>query len=282
MANDFAKIISLELREVSKAVEPIGSADLMHIHLHDGVGYSLNNEVSIKFNEIVSKLLKHQSFIKKFSSKYIEYKLRTIFANLLNDTNLDIEKEINQLISELKSYNKKNLIYLKIEGIRLAVCFKLGKVQLAPGDEHLLRGINDKTIDIIKSTKNDEKSKANVIQVILEESKKEFQGGCVGIVEVNAEPKRAFEIAKEETRRAIDLLRFASKSLYGLKEDIRIGLKGDHPKTRRQGYIISDSSFNAEGDHVGSMIPFDIDHIAINKMKHIGVLEYRMPWKSRK
>lgn len=271
MANDFAKIISLELSEVSKAVEPIGTADLMHIHLHDGVGYSLNDEASIKFNEIVSKLLKHQSFIKKFSSKYVENKLRTIFAKILNDDTLDIEKEITQLITEFKSYNKNHLIYLKIEGIRLSVCFQIGKVRLTPGDEYLLRGINDKAIEIIKLTKNDDISKASFIELIEQESKNEFQGGCVGIVEVNAEPHRAFEIAKEEVRRAIDLLRFASKSLYGLKEDIRIGLKGDHSKTRRQGYIISDSSFNAVGDNVGSVIPFDINHITINKMIQIGV-----------
>ena len=36
---------------------------------------------------------------------------------------------------------------------------------------------------------------------------------------------------REEVRRAIDLLRFSSEAIYPLPEDIRIGLKGDHPKS---------------------------------------------------
>ena len=108
-----------------------------------------------------------------------------------------------------------------------------------------MQNISDKSSAIIKTSKNNEESKKILQEFIEKQSRIEFQGGCVGIFEVNAEPARAFEYAKEEVRRAIDLLRFSIKAIHPLSEDIRIGLKGDHPKTQRQGFIFSESSLRA-------------------------------------
>ena len=273
MANKFIKRLAFELKEVAKEVKPIGEAALMNIRLHDGVGYGLSDEASIHFNEVVSKILKHQKFSQKFSSKYVDDKVKQIFANLITNDKLDLETELERLIKELASYKRNNLIFLKIEGIILSSCFKLGKVKFVPGDEYLLNDLNERASRIAKTTKNDDSTKKYFLDLIENESKNEFLGECVAIVEVNAEPKRAYDIAKEEVRRAIDLLRYASKALYGLKDDIRIGLKGDHPKSRRQGFIISDSSLNTEGDTVGSPIPFEISSKTLEKMEKIGVFK---------
>ena len=74
-----------------------------------------------------------------------------------------------------------------------------GKVRFVPGDDHLIENINNKSHAIIKTSKNNDESKKSFQEHIEQQSRSEFQGGCVGVVEVNAEPIRAFELAKRRS-----------------------------------------------------------------------------------
>ena len=263
--------IAQQLRDVASGVISPGKLGIQNFQMHDSVAYSLTNDASITFNEVVGQILKKNNYSKKFSAKYLEKMLKSLFAKLLSDESLDLEKELGALIVELDKFNQSNVIFLKIEGLILSTCFELGLVRFVPGDEYLLDSIKEKSSEILKSTKNDDESKSAFQQMIAQQSESEFRGGCVGVVEVNAEPIRAFEIAKEEVRRAIDLLRFASKAIYPLKEDIRIGLKGEHPKSTRQGFIFSESEFNTKGDTIGSVRPFEVNQESLKRMDEIGV-----------
>ncbi len=272
MNQHLIKKIADDLRIAAEGALPPGDRSQFHgFRMHDGVAYSLTNEAARTFNEVVSKLLGQNQFSKKFSSKYIEKKLKTVFAELLSNQSCDLERKISDLGEELSRFDQNNFVFLKVEGIVLSACLSIGKVRFVPGDEYLIQNINDKSSAIIKTSKNDEKSKKSFQELIAQQSRNEFQGRCVGVVEVNAEPIRAFEYAKEEVRRAIDLLRFSTKAIYPLSEDIRIGLKGDHPKTQRQGFIASETGFNTQGDSVGSVRPFEINEDAIRRMDEIGV-----------
>ncbi|RVU30954.1 HEPN domain-containing protein [Neptunomonas marina] len=248
-----------------------GRSQFLGFRIHDGVAYSLTNEAAITFNEVVSKLLEQNQFSKKFSSKYIERRLKTVFAELLSNQACDLEKKIADLANELSSFDQNNFVFLKVEGIVLSACLSIGKVRFVPGDEYLIKNINDRSSAIIKTSKSNEESKKSFQELIAQQSRSEFQGECVGIVEVNAEPIRAFEYAKDEVRRAIDLLRFSTKAIYPLSEDIRIGLKGDHPKTQRQCFIASEAGITTQGDSVGSVRPFEINEDAIRRMDEIGI-----------
>lgn len=272
MNQQLIKKLADQLKSSAEGALPPGKeSEFLGFQIHDGVAYRLTNEAARTFNEVVSKLLSQKHFSKKFSSKYIEKKLKTVFAELLSNPNCDLEKKISDLGDELSSFDQNNIVFLKIEGIVLSACLTIGKVRFVPGDEFLIQDINDKFSAIIKTSKNDEESMKRFKELIEQGSRSEFQGGCVGVVEVNAEPVRAFEYAKEEVRRAIDLLRFSTKAIYPLSEDIRIGLKGDHPKTQRQGFIVSETGFNTLGDSVGSVRSFEINEDAIRRMDEIGV-----------
>ncbi len=272
MNKHLIKKIADDLRIAAEGALPPGDrSQFLGFRMHDGVAYSLTNEAARTFNEVISKLLGQNQFSKKFSSKYIEKKLKTVFAELLSNQACNLERKISDLGEELSRFDQNNFVFLKVEGIVLSACLSIGKVRFVPGDEYLIQNINDKSSAIIKTSKNDEESKKSFQELIAQQSRSEFQGGCVGVVEVNAEPIRAFEYAKEEVRRAIDLLRFSTKAIYPLSEDIRIGLKGDHPKTQRQGFIASETGFNTQGDSVGSVRPFDINEDAIRRMDEIGV-----------
>ena len=250
---------------------PPGQSKLLGFQIHDGVTYSLTNEAARTFNEVVTQLLRQKHFSQKFSAKYIEKKLKKLFADLLTNNEYDLEKGVSELANELAEFNQKNIVFLKIEGILLSACLVIGKVRFVPGDDYLIDSIKTNSDWIINTSKNDDESKKSIHQLIEQQIRREFHGSCVGIVEIDAEPLRAFEIAKEEVRRAIDLLRFSSKAIYPISEDIRVGLKGDHPKSYRQGIIISENGFNMQMDSVGSVRPFEIDENAIRRMDEIGV-----------
>jgi transcription elongation factor GreA-like protein len=128
-----------------------------------------------------------------------------------------------------------------------------------------------RTWKIVKETRHTDEEKVAIMNELKDSIKKEFSGDCIAIVNVDAEPIRAREIAKEEVGRSIDLLRYASKALYPLRDDMRVGLKGDYPKSRRQIYAISQNSFNPGQDNLGSPRRFRIDENALNRMEKIGV-----------
>jgi len=265
------KKLADQIRSASEGTLPPGQSKLLGFQIHDGVTYSLTNEAARTFNEVVTQLLRQKHFSQKFSAKYIEKKLKKLFADLLTNNEYDLEKGVSELANELAEFNQKNIVFLKIEGILLSACLVIGKVRFVPGDDYLIDSIKTNSDWIINTSKNDDESKKSIHQLIEQQIRREFHGSCVGIVEIDAEPLRAFEIAKEEVRRAIDLLRFSSKAIYPISEDIRVGLKGDHPKSYRQGIIISENGFNMQMDSVGSVRPFEIDENAIRRMDEIGV-----------
>lgn len=194
-------------------------------------------------------------------------------AKLLSEDDFDLESALNSLVTELTDFKQNCVVFLKVDGLLLSLCFKLGRVRFVPGDKYLIDDLKNKTSVIIGTLKNNEEDRSGIDQLISQQAESEFSGGCVGIVEVNAEPIRAYEVGKEEVRRAIDLLRFSSKTIYPLKEDIRIGLKGDHPKTNRQGFVFSDKGLNTQGDSVGSVIPFEVNQSSLDRMSEIGVFK---------
>lgn len=64
--------IAEQMRFVASKASVPGSGSLSNFRMHDGVGYSLENDASITFNAIVTKILRHKEFSQKFSAKYIE------------------------------------------------------------------------------------------------------------------------------------------------------------------------------------------------------------------
>lgn len=272
--NDQAiKRIAQQLRDVASGATSLPGNGSRTFQMHDGVTYSLNNEASILFNEIVGKILNHKDFEQKFSAKYIDGKLKLVFAKLISEEQNDLERELSLLIEKLAEFKQESVVFLKIEGVILSDCFELGRVRFVPGDKNLITGMKNKVSLIIDVLKNTDTEKENYKQSIGQDIELEFSDGCVGIVEVNAEPVRAYEVGKEEVRRAIDLLRFSSKAIYPLKEDIRIGLKGDHPKTNRLSLVTSKTCFKIEDDSEGSVFQFEINQESLKRMNDLGVFK---------
>lgn len=273
MNDQTIKQIAQQLRDVATRTTSIPGNGSRNFLMHNGVAYSLSKDGSCLFNELVGKILKHKDFEQKFSAKYIDGKLKTVFAKLISEGQIELESELSLLIEELAEFKQESVVFLKIEGVILSDCLELGRVRFVPGDKNLIADMKNKVSVIIDKFKNSDIEKETYKQSIGQNIELEFSDGCVGIVEVNAEPVRAYEVGKEEVRRAIDLLRFSSKAIYPLKEDIRIGLKGDHPNTNRLSLITSKICFKIEADSVGSVFQFEINQESLERMNDLGVFK---------
>ena len=216
MNHNAIKRIARELCNIAGSTSPI-SEKRDSFRIHDGVAYNITNEAAISFNEIIGEILKQEDYIQKFSSKYIEKKLKSVFAKLLSDENFNVENELTTLFTELTAFKQDSVIFLKVDGLILSACFVLGRVRFVPGGKHLIDDLKNKSSAIIDTVKHDQTDKDSINQLISSQVKSELGGGCVAAVEANAEPVRAYEIGKEEVRRAIDLLRFSSKSNLFIK-----------------------------------------------------------------
>ena len=117
MNQQLIKKLAEQLRSAAGGALPPGKdAEFLGFQMHDGVAYSLTNEAARTFNEVVSKLLTQKQFSKTFSSKYIEKKLKAVFAELLSNQECDLEKRISDLEDELSSFDQNNVVFLKLKG----------------------------------------------------------------------------------------------------------------------------------------------------------------------
>lgn len=92
---------------------------------------------------------------------------------------------------------------------------------------------------------------------------------CIAMSLHNAEPTRAIELAKEEVRRSLDLLRLGIKATHRLQDNIRIGIAGDHPSVVVEALAVSDSSVNTEMKRVGN--PLRVDASFLNALEQLGI-----------
>lgn len=99
----------------------------------------------------------------------------------------------------------------------------------------------------------------------------EFKGSCIAIVTVIAERDRAYEVAKQEIRRAVDLLRYTNK-LFTRNNDTRIGLRGDYPRALRRTLIFSEKTYWQKSESIGSN-QFQINQNVLDIMQAVGIFK---------
>lgn len=112
MNKQLIKNLANQLRSAAEGVVAPGKESAsLNFQMHDGVAYSLTNEAARTFNEVILKLLRQKHFSNKFSSKYIEKKLKKVFAELLSNQECDLEKRISDLGDELSNFGQNNSVF---------------------------------------------------------------------------------------------------------------------------------------------------------------------------
>ena len=267
-----AEIVS-SLREVAEQATAPGDGEFQNFQLHDGLAYSLTNEAALKFSDQIAIFLKNKEYSEKFSEKYITDQIKKIFAEILQDKDVDAENKLLELTQEFDTYDVKRQVYLRVDGLNLQKDIELGRVFLCVGSDYLIERILNDSNNIVKTVEDGDNKNNYFSEHLKAAINGELKGRCVARVEMIAETQRAYERAKEEVRRVIDILRFASKAIYPLSEDIRIGLVGDHPYSKRKGFVFSETQLSMKNDSIGSVCPFEITDASIKKMEKVGVFK---------
>lgn len=265
------KELASKIIAISELIKPIGEKQKFEgIYMHDGVVYSLPVEHHNAFNDVARQLLNDKNRSEKFTEDYITKKVRIIFAALLKKEAIDIEAEISKFISELDEYDTKQTVFVPVIGIYLHECVKIGAVTLSAPTLEKVQEVKTSLREMIAKSTRSEERQTEVFELFSTEMEDELFKFVIAEFSVVAEPDRAHQRAKEETRRALEILRFTSKAHYRATEDIRIGLKGEPGFGSRKSFVISDHNLNVKGDNEGAITSLEINQSVLESMERLG------------
>lgn len=263
--------IAKSLRDLaSKADFPATSSKNTSLHLRDGIVFSLPEGVAFPPEDALSVLLARRDYKARFSMQFLSKKLSGIFCCCLSDPHYPHEHSIRILLAELDCFSQERRVFIRVEGVvLLGICVDIGRVRLCPGDEHIIEETAVAADRIIDLRPSSEEKKTTLKRQFRERLNKRVKGTCIAMISLNAEPVRAIELAKEEVRRSLDLLRLGIKATHRLQDDIRIGIAGDHPSVVVDAVALSGSSINTEAKRVG--LPLRIDATFLNNLEQLGI-----------
>lgn len=271
MNADQIKKIAQELREIAQNVTAPGSSEALNFYSHDGFLYGLSRKYVIRLNKQIQDIFDHKPYANRFSKKFISKKLRKIIVRSFENEDLDFENDLRLLDRELADFQDSQEIYLAVDGLILNQCFTLGNVKFTPGDDYSLTFIQEKARPYLEKGKKAECNYELELENFKNNVDQEFRGSSIAIVSVIGEHDQAYEIAKEEVRIAIDLLRYSHK-LFRRDSDTRIGLRGDYPGALRRSFIFSEKKYLTKGELVG-LNRFEINENVLNVMQEVGIFK---------
>jgi hypothetical protein len=263
--------IAESLRDLaSKADFPATSSKNSSLYIRGGIAFSLPEDVIFPPEEALSVLLARSNYKARFSTQFLGKKLSSLFCCCLSDPHGQLEHSIQLLLAEMDCFSQERRVFIRVEGIVLVgMCVDIGRVRLCPGDEHLVEEIAVAADRVIDLTLASEEGKTALKKEDRKRLNERMTGACIAMIQLNAEPVRAIERAKEEVRRSLDLLRLGIKATHRLQDDIRIGIAGDHPSVVVDAVALSDSSIDTEVKRVG--FPLRIDASFLNNLEQLGI-----------
>ena len=263
--------IAKSLRDLaSKADFPATSSKNSSRYFRDGIAFSLPEYAIFPPEDALSVLLARSNYKVRFSMQFLCKKLSSLFCCCLSDPHCQLEHGIQLLLAELDCFSQERRVFIRVEGVVLVgMCVDIGRVRLCPGDQHLVEEIAVAADRVIDLTLASEEGKTALKKEDRKRLNERMKGACIAMIQLNAEPVRAIERAKEEVRRSLDLLRLGIKATHRLQDDIRIGIAGDHPLAVVEAVALSDSSINTEVKRVG--FPLRIDASFLNNLEQLGI-----------
>lgn len=212
----------------------------------------------------------------KFSEKHIEGMITAILleATERRDTT-GVEAGVSGLIAEYEAFDTEYTVVLPLVGVCIGTTpVTLGRATLRGYDDAVADDLTGRCRTIIEANPNySEEWKAKYFEGMDRNYLAELRGSVCSEVTVRAEPDRAKEIALEETRLALDLLRYAILFLYTKDRPRAVGVLGDVSDDHRVSVAIRTDN---QGVNFGSEMrnhPLELDDRTIARMRTIGVFD---------
>lgn len=223
-----------------------------------------------EFNNLARELTPYWS--EKFTENYISNALAELLKGAIFDP--EINKTIaiiNRFEGTLSSYNQEQIVYIPLINIWSVEEIEIGPIKLVNMTDIKVEEISTHIESIIMSSPG-EKEQNQLVSEFIKIMVQGFEGSICAEYRIIAETDRARERAIEETRRVIDLIRYAIPAIYPTNVHVNVGLQGDAwPGTLVAPIISSDfSSFNWNQKEVGPLQPFVFSPQIIEILSNLG------------
>lgn len=240
-------------------------------------GFTLYGEYIDKYDRLIETLLVKEGWGDKYSERHLSNEVSDLIVEALNsDDPVSFSALFEDLVTEYEQFSEKRTVFVPLSGIRLGVDeFTIGNVSLVGMTDELMGHILEHHKNIIMSMPYDSEEKERLIQEAQDVLEKNRGKVCARFTTV-AEHRRAGERAKEEARRVIDLLVFATPAIYDERLQIAVGI--EHEAAVRAVRLITvldeqGRQFNRHYDNVGPYQDFEVNEATINRLNDIGVME---------
>lgn len=263
-AKKMIEIASHAIKESSDESQPPSS-----FNMHDGIMYALPPQQQKAIRELSQQLIKTPKAKEKISEKYALKTTRKIFAGVISaDTPSvhDTSVEIAEAMTAMEQYEVEQTVYLRVRGLRLAQPLTLGNVEFVMCSAEVA---NKHIADIYEKVGL---SLDNGDQRLSERFAEYFSYNCLAITKVLAEPFKAFERAHDETRRSLEILRFACVHT-NLGKNVKFGLDGDQSLVESIAFVSSLEAATGDFNPEGMTIPYFIDAPGLANLDRIGALK---------
>lgn len=219
----------------------------------------------VEFNEFNGKFYQESGWSDKYSEHYVTNFLRALLGKIyIAKTTSAAEETLENQASAYQSYQKRHTVLLPLTGIHFTVpSLKLGRVTIIqPSNQELVQRLG-KNFAIGPGQ--------HYYQAISGMALAEFQAV--------AEPVRAKEMAVEETRRALEILRYGIPFI--VQKDyknlgINVSIVGDFPESDCLTLVMpsdDDNSMTLTSDNNRPQIPLPINEDNLRTLNDCGALK---------
>lgn len=242
----------------------------------NGTTFALADDTVDLYEELQEQLLQKEGWGEKFSEKYLEGALQQLLANILRSGSAALASEyFSQLVAYVDRYSNEQVVYVPVVGIEMQVqALPIGKVVLRKMTDSLLDELVKKTTAALASSSCTAEEKEHLVQSQRQRIRS-LKGLICAEFRAVGEPERARERAEEETRRVLDLLRYAILALHPKGYNAAVGAQGEVDFSVRTIPIIPSDArdFDWHSQIIGPLAPFEISPESIEAMRRIGVFE---------
>jgi hypothetical protein len=247
---------------------------------HKDCSFSLSGEDADLYNDLIQEILDTKDWQKKFSEKYVTNTVNEIFSQVLSESGQNnLSEHIEELDRHYSEYSAQKVVYLPVRGIWMEIEeLKVGNVNFIQSGEYIFEKIISQAEPVIYSTLNTSEEKDEILRSLREELSEYFsmnKGNVIAEVSFVAEPTRAKELAEEEVRRSLEVLKFfipLETILKEPKDKIQIGLEGEVISGVRYSISLAQDNVSTNLNITGGMACFSLNRENIEIMSESGFM----------
>jgi hypothetical protein len=223
------------------------------------------------------KLVKalHGHYGSKYSEEHIHRELDDVLRRVLEVHSADIiQAEIERIDQDFEAFNESHFIVVPLAGVELAINeLQLGNVKLVRLQGDAAEALRARCRSVLtRNTAHTEAQKEQIFKEIEGGELSKVLGRTCATITVSGENHRAVEVALDETRRAVDLLRYLTLFIPGRRK-YSLGIQGEIGDGKRTTVAIRTDE---ESVHYLGVANYDVLAIGqwhVELMKNLGILD---------